>query len=47
MELLNNYVRAPEVVEQIEEYIIAPALGGRAGVLGGLALAERAWADQR
>jgi fructokinase len=47
VELLNNYVRAPEVVEQIDEYIIAPALGGRAGVLGGLALAERAWADQR
>ena len=42
VELLNNYVRAPEVIEQIDEYIVAPALGGRAGVLGGLALAERA-----
>ena len=43
VELLNNYVRAPQVVEQIEAYVVAPALGGRAGVLGGLALAERAF----
>jgi fructokinase len=42
VELLNNYVRAPEVIEQINEYIVAPALAARAGVLGGLALAERA-----
>jgi fructokinase len=42
VKLLNNYVRAPEVIERIDDYIVAPALGGRAGVLGGLALAERA-----
>jgi len=42
VELVNNYVRAAEVIEQIDEYIVAPALGARAGVLGGLALAERA-----
>ena len=28
VELLNNYVRAPEVVEQIDEYIVAPASAG-------------------
>lgn len=37
--LLNDYVRAPEIVERIEHYIVAPALGSRAGVLGALALA--------
>ena len=42
VDLLNNYVRAPQLIERIDEYIVAPALGGRAGVLGGLALAERA-----
>jgi fructokinase len=47
VELLNNYVRAPEVIEQIDEYIVAPALGARAGVLGGLALAERALDEER
>jgi fructokinase len=46
VDLLNNYVRAPEIVEHIDGYIVAPALGGRAGVLGGLALAERAFDRQ-
>ena len=40
--LLNNYVRAPEITERIDDYVVGPALGGRAGVLGALALAERA-----
>jgi len=47
VELLNNYVRAPQIIEQIGEYIVAPALGGRAGVLGGLALAARALEEER
>ena len=46
VDLLNNYVRAPQLIEQIDEYIVAPALGGRAGVLGGLALAERALVEE-
>jgi fructokinase len=37
--LLNNYVRAPAIVERLDEFIVPPVLGGRAGVLGGLALA--------
>jgi fructokinase len=41
-DLLNGYVQAPEIVDQIERYIVPPALGGRAGVLGALALAELA-----
>jgi len=36
---LAGYVRAAAVTERIEELIVAPALGERAGVLGALALA--------
>jgi len=35
---LNDYVRASQILEQIDEYIVPPALGGRAGVLGAIAL---------
>ena len=38
--LLAGYVRAPAVVDAIEDYVVAPALGERAGVLGALALAQ-------
>lgn len=40
--LLNNYVRAPQIVEDIDGYVVAPGLGSRAGALGALALAEQA-----
>jgi fructokinase len=42
LELLKNYVRAPQLLDGIDDYIVAPWLGGHAGVLGALALAERA-----
>ena len=42
--LLNGYVRAPEVMRDIDQYVVPPQLGGRAGVLGGLVLAEQAYA---
>ena len=42
LELLNNYVRAPEILQHIDSYIVPPALGHRAGALGGLALAADA-----
>ncbi|MEW6650235.1 MAG: ROK family protein [Chloroflexota bacterium] len=38
-QLLNRYVSAREILEHIDEYIVPPALGGRAGVLGAIALA--------
>jgi fructokinase len=41
-ELLNGYVQAPEIMEEIEGFIVPPALGDRAGVLGAIALAARA-----
>ncbi len=40
--LLNGYVRAPEIVQNIDRYVVPPALAGRSGVLGALALAELA-----
>lgn len=36
---MNGYLDAPELVAQIDNYIVPPGLGGRAGVLGALALA--------
>ncbi len=40
--LMNNYIRRPEVTEGLDQYIQPPQLGGRAGVLGALILAEQA-----
>jgi fructokinase len=39
--LLNNYVRAPQLLQAIDEYIVPPWLGDQAGVLGALALAQQ------
>jgi fructokinase len=38
--VLNGYVQAPAITEKIDEYIVPPALGGRAGVSGAIALAQ-------
>jgi fructokinase len=40
-ELLNRYVQAPAVLDDIDSYIVAPGLGNRSGVLGAFALAEQ------
>ncbi|MFZ5910578.1 MAG: ROK family protein [Chloroflexota bacterium] len=37
---LNEYVQSPVILDHIETYIVPPALGGRAGVLGAIALAQ-------
>ncbi len=42
---LNGYVQAPEILEDIDQYIQPPALGNRAGVLGALALAQFGWGN--
>lgn len=47
LELLNNYVRAPEITREVDRFVVTPALGGRAGVLGALALAELAASETR
>jgi fructokinase len=41
-ELLNGYVQAPAITTDNEEFIVPPGLGHRSGVLGAMALAERA-----
>jgi len=40
-QLLNGYVQAPEILDHIDRYIVPPALGNRAGMLGGIALAAQ------
>ncbi len=40
--LLNNYIQSPTVTDGLAQYIVPPALGGRSGVLGAIALAQRA-----
>jgi fructokinase len=39
-DLLNGYLQVPDILERIDAYIVSPALGGRAGVLGSIALAQ-------
>jgi fructokinase len=39
--LLNGYIRATEIVDAIDAYIVPPGLGDRSGRLGALAMAER------
>ncbi len=39
--LLNGYVQSPEILERIDQYIVPPQLGNRAGVLGAIALAQQ------
>lgn len=46
-DLLNGYVQAPEILDQIDCYIVPPGLASRAGVLGALALAEAAASTQQ
>ncbi len=41
-QLLNGYVRHPQLLERLDEFIQPPQLGGRAGILGALVLAEQA-----
>ena len=41
-ELLNGYLQVEELASGIEDYLVAPALGPDAGVLGGILLAQQA-----
>ena len=39
LELLNGYIRAGDVIDRIDQYVVPPELGDNAGVLGAIALA--------
>lgn len=41
-ELLGGYLDAPAITERMDGYVVPPALGDRAGVLGAVALGQRA-----
>ena len=41
LDLLNNYVRAPRLLQSMDDYIVRPWLGAHAGVLGAMALAQQ------
>jgi len=45
--LLRDYLKVPQILERIEDYIVPPDLGDRAGVLGAIALAEQAFDSSR
>lgn len=40
---INGYIQSPHITENIENYIVAPGLGNRSGMLGAIALAEMAY----
>jgi fructokinase len=42
LEMLNGYIRSPEILERIDDYVVPAALQSNAGVLGALVLAEHA-----
>ena len=41
-QILNRYIQAPALLDDVDRYIVPPGLGNRAGVLGAIALAQRA-----
>jgi fructokinase len=41
LELLNGYVQSPEILDRIDEYIVPPGLGNRAGAAGCIALGQQ------
>jgi fructokinase len=43
--ILNGYVQVPAILDDIDAYVVPPALGDRAGVLGAIALAQDAFRE--
>jgi fructokinase len=43
IELLNGYIQVPALLEEIDQYVVPPQLGKRAGVLGAMVLAEHVY----
>jgi fructokinase len=45
-ELLAGYIAAPELAESIDDFVVAPALGERSGILGAIELARQGVASE-
>jgi len=45
--LLNGYVQAKELTENLDRYVTPPKLGNRSGIIGALVLAEQAYQKQQ
>jgi fructokinase len=45
-QMVNGYLQIPQLGAGIDDYIVPPSLGDRAGVLGAIALAEQAYQNQ-
>ena len=41
LELLAGYVQHSAIVDEVDSYVVPPGLGDQAGMLGGIALAQR------
>jgi fructokinase len=41
--MVNGYLQIPQLGTGLDDYIVLPDLGDRAGVLGAIALAEQAF----
>jgi fructokinase len=47
LQLLNGYLQVPTILEQIDQYVVPAELGDRSGVLGAIALAQKAVSNLR
>ena len=45
-EIINNYIQVPELINDIEKFIVLPGLGNNAGILGAIALAKREYSER-
>jgi fructokinase len=45
--ILNNYIQHPQITEDLDNYIVQPLLGNRAGVLGAIALGIEAYQREK
>lgn len=45
--LLNRYIQSKELLENVDQYVVPPQLGKRAGIAGALVLAEQAYGQQK
>lgn len=41
LEILNGYMQVPDIIGDLNHYIVPPALGNQAGILGSIALARK------